>query len=133
MTSSVAGAATFTVDATKPLGSFLDTGIDLNPATTYDFTVIDPATLWSAGNDMPYPRESDANGIPPSVGYGQWMEYGYTFNFGALVGEIGSTPSSAYFFLIGTGPTIMSGLSGELQVGYWDSITVIILVPRHYR
>ena len=29
---------------------------------------------------------------------------------------------SNHFFLIGTGPTILSGLSGEIHVGYWDSI-----------
>jgi hypothetical protein len=121
LTSSVAGATVFTVDALTPLGSFQDTGISLNPGTTYDFTVINPATIWSAGSDIPYSRDSDANGIPASRGYGQWTEYGYTFNFGALVGEIGSNPSSAYFFLIGTGPTILNGLSGELQVGFWDS------------
>jgi len=120
LTSSVAGAAVFTVDAVTQLGSFQDTGLNLNPGTTYDFTVINPATLWSAGSNSPYPRTSTADGINP-IYYGVWTQpsglgAGYTFNYGALVGEIGSQ-----FFLIGTGPTILNGLSGELQVGYWDS------------
>ena len=41
---------------------------------------------------------------------------GFTANFGALVGE-----DASHFFLIGTGPTILSGLSGEIHVGYWDN------------
>jgi hypothetical protein len=39
-----------------------------------------------------------------------------TFKFGALVGLDGNG-----FFLIGTGPTVLSGLSGDLKVGYWDT------------
>ena len=116
LSSTIAEATTFTVDAITPLGSWLDTGMNFNPGTAYDFTVINPSTLWSAGNDVPYPRTSTATGIDPiASGYGQYTQGGYTFNFGALVGEVGST-----FFLIGTGPTILSSLSGELYVGYWD-------------
>jgi hypothetical protein len=112
----MASAATVvTVDATTPYGSWLDTGLDLSPGTTYDFTVIDPSTIWSAGSNSPYSRESNANGIPPGVGYGQWTMAGETFNYGALVGDAGGD-----LFLIGTG-TILSGFSGELTVGYWDS------------
>ena len=113
-TPTLAGASTFTVDAITPIGSWLDTGINLNSGTTYYFIVLNPSTIWSAG--APPNRDSTANGIDP-IYYGQETQLGYTFNFGALVGEIGST-----FFLIGTGPTILSGLSGELLVGYWDSI-----------
>ncbi len=107
--------ATVTVDATAPYGSWLDTGLSLSPGTTYDFTVINPATTWSAGSDEPYSRESTANGINPSY-YGTWTMAGFTANYGALVGDAGGT-----LFLIGTGPTHLSGLSGELTVGYWDS------------
>ena len=117
LTASVADASTYTVEAITPIGSFLNTGLILNPGTTYDFSVVNPSTLWSAGGNEPYSRESTANGIDPvASGYGQEAQAGYTFNFGALVGEIGS-----YYFLIGTG-AILSGLSGDLQVGYWDSI-----------
>jgi hypothetical protein len=115
-----AGAASattdFTVQATTPVGSWLDIGSYFTPGTTYNFTVINPATIWSAGSDIPYSRDSTANGIDPvASGYGQWTMLGATFNYGALVGENNGT-----FFLIGTGTSI-SGLSGEVEVGYWDS------------
>ena len=112
-----AHASIFTVDATKDIASWQDTGINLNPAATYDFTVLNPSTLWSAGSDIPFSRASNANGIDPIVsGYGTFTSGGFTANFGALVGEAGSN-----FFLIGTGPINLNGLSGELKVGYWDS------------
>jgi PEP-CTERM motif len=116
LASAASAAATIvTVEATTPIGSFLDTGLVLSPTTTYQFSVIDPSTLWSAGSNSPFSRESTASGIPASRGYGQETQDGYTFNFGALVGELGSK-----FFLIGTNAQL-SGLSGDLQVGYWDS------------
>ena len=108
-------ATTVTVQATTPFGSWLDTGLSLSPGKTYDFTVNDPSTIWSAGNNDPFPRTSTADGIPSSVGYGQLTMDGSTFNFGALVGDVGGN-----LFLIGTGPTTETGLSGELTVGYWD-------------
>jgi hypothetical protein len=117
-----AQAATYTVDAINPVASWLDTGIDANAGTTYDFTVINPSTTWSAGATAS--RTSTADGIDPNtlIGgtgpgtYGQLTMLGATFNFGALVGE-----DSSGFFLIGTGPTNLNGLSGEIHVGYWDS------------
>jgi PEP-CTERM motif len=112
---STAQATIYTVDAINDVPSWLDTGIDASPSTTYDFTVIDPSTLWSAGAGAA--RSSTADGIPvPNPFGGQWTMLGYTFNFGALVGE-----DASHFFLIGTGPTILSGLSGGIHVGYWDS------------
>ena len=48
-----AQAATYTVDAINPVASWLDTGIDANAGTTYDFTVINPSTTWSAGQRRP--------------------------------------------------------------------------------
>jgi opacity protein-like surface antigen len=116
MVCSQAQAATVTVDALTPFGSWLDTGLDLNPSSTYGFTVIDPATLWSAGSNSPFSRESTADGIPATGGYGVWTMDGFTANYGALVGEAGSQ-----LFLIGTGPIDLKGLSGDLKVGYWDS------------
>ncbi len=112
-----AQAAVFTVEAITPFGSWLDTGLNLNPATTYDFTVLDPSTIWSAGAETPYSRDSTANGIDPiDSGYGTWTMAGFTANYGALVGDAGGT-----LFLIGAGPVNFNGLSGELTVGYWDS------------
>ena len=113
-----AQAATFTVDATVPIPSWLDTGLNLSAGQTYDFAVINPATIWHAGSDTPFSRASTANGIPANGGYGQFTFGGFTFNFGALVGELGNSQNN--FFLIGTG-AVLTGLSGELHVGYWDS------------
>jgi len=58
--------ATVTVQATTPFGSWLDTGVDLSSATTYDLAVNSPGTIWSAGSDIPFPRTSTADGIPPA-------------------------------------------------------------------
>ena len=107
---------TITVNSQTPIESWQDTGVTLSAGQTYNFSVVNPETLWSAGSEYPYSRDSTANGIDPvASGYGQWTEYGFTANYGALVGEAGST-----FFLIGTSLTT-SGLSGDLKVGYWDS------------
>jgi hypothetical protein len=111
-----AQASVYTVEATTPVSSWLDTGIIANPGTTYTFTVVDPATIWSAGSNDPSPRTSTADGIDPAVYYGQYTMDGFTANYGALVGETASG-----FFLIGTGPTVEKGLSGDVKVGYWDS------------
>jgi hypothetical protein len=114
--------ATVTVDAITPIGSWLDTGVDMSAGTTYTFDVNNPSTLWSAGAGST--RSSTANGINP-IYFGTWTMDGYTFNYGALVGEVGPVPGGGpgdTFFLIGTGPTTETGLSGEVYVGYWDSI-----------
>jgi hypothetical protein len=117
----VAHASTYVIQSTTDFDHWQDTGLNLVSGVTYNFTVIDPATIWSAGSDTPFPRESNANGIPPGnppdAGYGQYTNDGFTANFGALVGDAGG-----HLFLIGTGPLNLSGLSGELTVGYWDSI-----------
>ena len=112
---SAAQATTYTVEAIVDQPNWLDTGIDASASTTYDFSVVNPATIWSAGAETPYSRDSTANGIDPSF-YGLWTQGGATFNYGALVGE-----DATHYFLIGAGPTILSGLSGEVRVGYWDS------------
>jgi len=109
-----AANASIVVSATNDISSWIDTGITLNAGTTYNFSVIDPATIWSAGSDDPSTRKSNANGIDPSF-YGQFAFGDLTANYGTLVGQVGS-----HFFVIGTG-TSLSGLSGQLKVGYWDS------------
>jgi hypothetical protein len=113
---------TVTVDALTPIGSWLDTGLSLSAGTNYYLEVNNPGTLWSAGATAA--RSSTANGIPLSAGFGTFTQDGFTAKYGALVGEVGPTPGGGAgdtFFLIGTGPTSVTGLSGELYVGYWDS------------
>ncbi|MGO9944387.1 MAG: hypothetical protein ACLPIC_16715 [Rhodoblastus sp.] len=105
-----AQASVYTVDALTAFPGWLDTGLDLNSAKTYDFTVLNPSRTWSAGGgDW---RTSTAIGI---TDFAQLTMGGFTANYGALVGDAGGT-----LFLIGTGTT-QKGLSGELTVGYWDS------------
>ena len=116
LSAGASAATTVTVQATTPFGGWLDTGLNLSAGATYDLAVNNPATLWSAGSDIPFPRSSTADGIPANAGYGQQTMAGYTFNFGALVGDVGGT-----LFLIGASPVSVTGLSGELTVGYWDS------------
>jgi hypothetical protein len=110
--------AAYVVDAeaNASLNTPLDTHVTLTAAMLYTFAVENAATtIWSAGSDNPYPRTSTAAGIDPVVSnYGTLTQNGFTANFGALVGEAGST-----FFLIGTG-TSLSGLSGDLKLMYWD-------------
>lgn len=112
--SSVAEASDFTVDAITPISSWLDTGLNLNAGTTYNFTVINPATTWSASAGAGPNYVSTADGLTDFSPFTN-PDNGYAFNYGSLVGEAGST-----FFFIGIGPTILSGLSGELLVGFWD-------------
>ena len=106
-----------TVEAISDMSHWLDTGINLNPVTTYDFAVVNPATIWSAGATTS--RNSTADGIDPGLFTPPTITFdGFTgtFKFGALVGL-----DSNGFFLIGTGPTVLNGLSGDLKVGYWDT------------
>jgi hypothetical protein len=103
---SAAQAAIFSVYAINDIPSWLDTGINLNAGTTYNFNVINPATIWSAGSEYPSTRKSTADGINPSY-YGQHAFGDLTANYGTLVGQVGS-----HYFVIGTGPLSLSGLSG---------------------
>ena len=116
LSASANATTTVTVEALTPFGSWLDTGLNLSAGDTYEFSVNDPSTLWSAGSNSPVSRESTADGIPAGGYYGTETMAGFTANYGALVGDAGGT-----LFLIGTGPTFKTGLSGELTVGYWDS------------
>jgi hypothetical protein len=109
-----AAAETVTVQAITDFPDWLSTGLTLSAAKTYDFTVNDPTTTWSAGATDA--RTSTANGIGAAAGFGQWTMDGFTANYGALVGDVGG-----HLFLIGTGPTTLTGYSGLLTVGYWDS------------
>ena len=111
-----AHASTYIIQATTDFAHWQDTGLNLVSGNTYNFTVIDPGTIWSAGSNTPFSRDSDANGIPPGGGYGVLTMDSFTANFGAVVGDAGG-----HLFLIGTGPLNLPGLSGELTVGYWDS------------
>jgi PEP-CTERM motif len=113
---SSATAATFTIEAINGPSSWQDLGNTFVASKSYDFTVIDPSTLWSAGSNVPYSRESTANGIPANGGYGQWTMFGDTFNFGELVVQNGGK-----YYGVGTGPMVLSGLSGDVTAGYWDS------------
>ncbi len=117
--STPASATTYTVDAlANSISTPLDTGLVLNSADTYSFSVENAlTTIWSAGAETPYSRDSTAAGIDPvASGYGQWTQNGFTANYGALVGH---TTTNGYF-LIGTG-MIGSGYAGDLQLMYWDS------------
>ena len=59
------------------------------------------------------------NGIDPvASGYGQWTENGFQRT---LARSVGFTTDSSYFLEIGTGPIDLSGLTGNLQLMYWDN------------
>ena len=110
---SIARADTFTVEAITPISSWLDTGLSLTAGTAYDFRVINPSTTWSSSAGVPG-YNSTADGLSSFPAFTN-PDNGFTSLYGSLVGEAGGT-----YFLIGTGPTILSGLSGELLVGFWD-------------
>lgn len=115
---SMAQANPFIVDslANASQNSPLDTGLNLDAGTTYDFVVQDPTnTIWHAGNDDPCSRASTAAGI--TACFAPLNQDGFTANYGALVGK---TTDNGYF-LIGEG-TSLSGLSGELFLMYWDTV-----------
>lgn len=114
LNSTVAQATSFDVQAITPISSWLDTGINLDPGTTYDFAVINPSTTWSASAGAGLDYVSTADGLSDFAPFTN-PDNGATFKYGSLIGEAGGT-----FFFIGTGPTILSGLSGELLVGFWD-------------
>jgi hypothetical protein len=107
-------ASVVTVEAANDVGNWVSIAT-LTPASSITISD-DPTQLWSAGSNTPYSRTSNADGISSTAGYGQYTMDGYTFNFGALVGEVGST-----FFLIGSGTHTFTGLDGDLTVGFWDS------------
>ena len=68
-----AAASTYVVDAQTPIASWLDTGLDLSPGQTYDFTVINPATIWSAGAETPFSRDSTAASRTPGATLTAWL------------------------------------------------------------
>jgi len=93
----------------------LNTGLIFNAGDAFSITV-DPKDTWSAGSNSPYPRVSSADGINP-IYYGQWSEFGVTYNYGALVGQI----DSGSYFLVGTNFFGTAPNAGELKLMYWDS------------
>jgi hypothetical protein len=112
---SSASASIYLVDSVTPLGSWLNTGINLDASTTYAFSVINPETIWNAGG--PPNRDSTADGINPIYYAPPPPVDGATYSYGSLVGH----DSGGYFF-IGASPITLTGHSGILTVGYWDTI-----------
>jgi hypothetical protein len=104
-------------------GTPLLTGITL---TSGDHLVVSalPDDCWSAGAAD---RETNANGLVgnttnacrPSAptDYGLWTQFGVSFPFASLVGQIGGgTP-----FRIGTSFDGIASSSGQLALMFWDS------------
>ncbi len=78
--------------------------------------VTDPEDTWSLGAP---PRTFRANGkeISGTVDYGGFSFGGATFDFGALVGRIGTGD----FFFIGLGGVFNATTSGALSLFTWDT------------
>ncbi|MEE8448639.1 MAG: hypothetical protein V3S39_03305, partial [Thermodesulfobacteriota bacterium] len=95
-------------------GTGKDTGIDIRVGDLFIIKV-NPAQSWRAGNDHPYSRKSNANGI--AKGYGKWTQGNLSANYGSLVGRIGKSD----YFLIGTAIIRISNATGRLFLYYWDS------------
>ncbi len=95
----------------------LDTGINLDTGDLLSVRV-DFNQIWSAGDNNPMSRESNANGLGNPFGgdYGKFFYGGDSFLFGSLVGRIGS---GDYFF-IGTDFSQIVTNSGNLTLMYWD-------------
>lgn len=93
---------------------------------------VDPGDTWSAGDDQPHSRESNADGLQQN--YGLHLSGNLSAPFGSLVGRIGSGP----FFVIGTSFEAEVKESGPLLLYYWDSdafnnsgsVTAVIGVSR---
>ena len=138
--STAAHASSVVVNAIDPNGSnagFLTTG--------EAFTVtVDTNDLWSAGGlprfsnadglvaDL-YSVAGDDSGVTPGVLIGKdWGLYG-AFNYGELVGQIGS----GALFGVGTDFAGVANSTGELRLFYWDSgyadnfgsITATVAIP----
>ncbi len=96
----------------------LNTHISLNAGDTLSIHV-DPGDMWSAGNNHPMSRKSNADGLGNPLGgnYGLYSSGGSTFHFGSLIGRIGS---GDYFF-VGSGFNQKIETSGELTLLYWDN------------
>lgn len=100
-------------------GLFLETGDVFTVSVAID-------DLWSAGNDDPLPRTSNADGLtgvgPYGGGdYGPLMLGSFSAPYGALVGRLGSQ-----LFLLGTSftsPPLVLGGPTELELFYWDTFT----------
>ena len=98
----------------------LNTGIVLNAGDTLNITV-DPTQLWSANFYAPDSGPtSNANGLTPDNPYGStyglWTEFGASFYYGALVGQI----DGGSYFLVGTNFSGTAANAGELKLMYWD-------------
>ena len=107
-------------------GTPLGTGLFFNNGDSFTASA-DIDDVWRAGNDDPFPRESNADGLtglPPHGGhnYGTPTGDGFTTYFGTLVGRLGA----GNYFVIGTsyssGPLVLSGPT-QLELFYWDTYT----------
>ena len=123
---------TFTVDAflnSSSGGVGVNTGINL--AVGEQFAVsVNPDDLWNAG---PLPRWSDANGLDGDLyatgsdesglplgtligrSFGTYTENVFSFNYGALIGELSGT-----YFALGTHFSGPAPAAGTLSLFYWD-------------
>ncbi len=99
----------------------LDTGLILEIGDVFQVDVVDPNDTWNFCS----PSASctvDADGRRPASGtfLGTYSDSGYSQNFGALVGRVGTGD----FFLVGTagfdGPATSAGL---LRLYHWDHNT----------
>jgi len=95
----------------------LDTGIYLNDGDLLSIKV-DADQIWSAGDNNPMSRESNANGLGNPFGgdYGKFFYGENSFLFGSLVGKI----ASGDYFFIGTDFSQIITSSGNLSLMYWD-------------
>lgn len=113
-------------------GTGYSTGLTLAAGDSFSVTVVDPTDTWSLGAA---PREFTADGLEQTVGgaYGGFTYLGFTFNYGTLVGRIGSGD----FFGIGLGNMFVAANAGVLSLFNWDSpygdnsgsITVAVSTP----
>ncbi len=110
-----ASAATvaYNVDARASTG--IATDFTLDAGQTFSVNVIDSTDTWILGAS---PREFTAAGVEVSgASYGTYTAMGSTFNFGTLVGQIGTGD----FFAVGLGGTFTALTSGILSLRNWDS------------
>ncbi|MEP3274779.1 MAG: hypothetical protein ABJN26_00610 [Stappiaceae bacterium] len=109
--------ATITVDARANSwsgGAGQDSGLSLMSGDRLIVSA-DPSHMWSAGNDEPCSRRSNADGLTDC--YGPFSSGSLSANYGSLVGRIGDGDP----FLIGTAFDQTIPETGPLYLYYWDS------------
>jgi hypothetical protein len=104
-------------------GTPLSTGIVLGAGDVISVSAAED-DLWSAGSDNPCSRTSNAGGLT-GVGtyggcdYGPLTLGGFSAPFGSLVGRVGTD-----LYLFGTSFLGPVSSAGELELFYWDTVTV---------